>query len=154
MTSSSSWHSKQLLLHQMSCFSAVQMCLNLTASSLELLDSVGTLIGPRPHSVAAVLSVAWGPPTNGEQCPLETNLQVALEGSVTTEQLNLVSSAAAWPYDACRQDIKNTQQWGGHHIPLTRACHEVAHELATLRYYNISSTLISVSTMLPHELLC
>lgn len=151
VTSSSSWHSRQLLSHQMSCFSAVQMCLNLTTSFLELSDSVDSLINPRPHSTTAVLSVAWGPPTEREQCPLETSLQVALEGRVTTEQWSLVSSATAWPYDACRQDIQNTQQRGRHLIPLTRACHEVAHKLASQRYYNISITSINVSVVLPHE---
>jgi len=132
--------------------SAIQMCLNLTTSFLELLDSPGSLINPRPHSATAAFSVNWGPPTNGEQCPLETSLQVALEGRVTTEQWNLVSSATGWPYDACRQNIQDTQQWGRHHIPLTRACLEVAYELTTLRQYNMSITSINVSTVLPHEL--
>jgi hypothetical protein len=129
------------------------MCLNLTTSFLELLDSAGSLINPRPHSATAVLSVAWGPPTNGDKCPLETSLQVALEGRVTTEQWNLVSSATAWPYDACRQNIQDTQQWGRHYIPLTRACLEVACELTTLRQYNISITSTNVSTVLQHELM-
>lgn len=142
----------QLLSSQMSCFFAVQMCLNLTTSFLELSDSVGSLINPRPHSATAVLGVAWGPPTGGEQCPLETSLQVAVDGRATTEQWNLVSGATLWPYDACWQDIQNAQQRGKHHIPLTRACHEVARALATLRYYNISITSINVSTGLPHEL--
>ncbi|GFG34790.1 hypothetical protein Cfor_12053 [Coptotermes formosanus] len=123
----------QLLSSQMSCFFAVQMCLNLTTSFLELSDSVGSLINPRPHSATAVLGVAWGPPTGGEQCPLETSLQVAVDGRATTEQWNLVSGATLWPYDACWQDIQNAQQRGKHHIPLTRACHEVARALATLR---------------------
>ena len=129
------------------------MCLNLTTSFLELLDSAGSLINPRPHSATAVLSVAWGPPNNGEQCPIETSLQVALEGRVTTEQWNLLSSATAWPYDACRRNIQDTQQWGRHHIPLTRACLEVARELTTLRQYNISITSINVSTVLQYELM-
>ena len=137
----------------MSPLSAVQMCLNLTTSFLELLDSTGSLINPRPHLATAVLSVAWGAPTNGEQCPLETSLQVALEGCVKTEQWNVVSSATAWPYDACRQNIQDTQQWGRHHIPLTRACFEVARELTTLRQYNLSITSINVSTVLPQKLM-
>jgi hypothetical protein len=150
---SSPGHSEQLLSHPMSPLSAVQMCLNLTTSVLELLDSAGSLINPRPHSATAMLSVAWGPPTNEEQCPLETSLQVALEGRVTTEQRNLVSSATAWPYDVCRQSIQDTQQWGRHHLPLTHACLEVARELTTLRQYNISITSINVSTALPHVLM-
>jgi hypothetical protein len=127
------------------------MCLNLTTSFLELLDSAGSLITPRPHSATAVLSVAWGSLISGEQCPLETSLQVAMEGHVTTEQRNLVTSGTAWPYDACKRNIQDTQKWGKHHIPLTRACLEVARELTTLRYYNISITSINVSTVLPHE---
>jgi hypothetical protein len=137
-----------LCRHVSTSFFAVQMCLNLTTSVLELLDSVATLINPRPHLATAVLSVAWGPATNGEQCPLETSLQVALEGRVTAEQGNLASSATA-----CKQNIQDTQQWGRHHIPLTHECLEFARELTTLRQYNISVTSINVSTVLPHVLM-
>jgi len=126
-------------------FLVQQVCVDLRASFPEPSHSVASLFDPRLHSATAVLTVAWGPPTHEEWCPLMSSLQVELHGQVTAEQWSLASEATAWPYNVCKQDLQDTQQWGSHYVPLTRACYEVVQELATLRYYNISISSSNVS---------
>lgn len=137
----------------MSHFCALQMCVNLTANFTEPSDSVISLTHPRLHSATVMLTAVWGLPIDGEQCPLSSSLQVLLDGQVTTEQWSLTSEAAVWPYNVCQQDMQDVHQWGSHYMPLTRACYEVAYELATLRYYNITISSSNVSTVITQSTL-
>jgi hypothetical protein len=140
-----------LLSYQMSHFCAKQMCVNLTVNFTGPTDSVISLIHPKLHSATMMLAAVWGPRSDGEQCPLDSSLQVVLEGQVTTEQWSLASEAAVWPYNVCQKDMQDVHQWGNHFMPLTHACSEVAHELATLRYYNISISSSNVSTVVTQQ---
>ncbi|XP_033607997.1 uncharacterized protein LOC111866074 isoform X3 [Cryptotermes secundus] len=135
-------HSPAFRKHRLTAELTIQgrdkVCVNLTVNFTEPPDTVISLTHPRLQSASAMLTAVWGLPIDGGQCPCSSSLQVLLDGQVTTEQLNLTSKATVWPYNMCQQDMQDVHQWGSHYMPLTRACYEVAYELATLRYYNIS----------------
>lgn len=145
----SSW----LPSHQTSHFCAQQMCVNLTINFTGPSDSATSLTHPRRHSATVMLTAVWGLHTDGDQCPLSSSLQVLLDGQATTDQQSLTSEAAVWPYNACQQDMQDVHKWGSHYMPLTPACYEVAYELATLRYYNISISSSKVSTVITEQTL-
>ena len=51
------------------------------------------------------------------------------------EQLALATSAVSWPYNQCKKDSLNREEWGDTFTPFTPACQEEARQLATLRKY-------------------
>jgi hypothetical protein len=132
----------------MSHFYVQQICVNLTVNFTGPSDAVISLIHPKLHSATVMLTAVWGPLISGEQCPLDSSLQVVLHGQVTTEQWSLTSEAAVWPYNMCQKDMQDVHQWGNRFMPLTHACSEVVQELATLRYYNLSISSSYVSTVI------
>lgn len=139
------------LSDQTSHFYVPQVCVNLTVNFTEPPDTVISLTHPRLQSASVMLTAVWGLPIDGEQCPCSSSLQVLLDGQVTTEQWSLTSEATVWPYNVCQQDMQDVYQWGNYYMPLTRACYEVAYELATLRYYNISISSRNVSTVITQQ---
>ncbi|KDR09150.1 uncharacterized protein LOC110838941 isoform X2 [Zootermopsis nevadensis] len=120
--------SKYKLTTEVTINNGHKMCVDVTAF-IKPSDFVVSIFCPRSHSATVMLTSFSGHPTDGEH----SSLQVTVHGQAAAAEWS-----AAWPYSACRRDLQEVRLWNSHCLPLTHACYEIVHEIATLRYYNIS----------------
>lgn len=84
-------------------------------------------------------------------CPAGgSSLNLQAKAEATMEQLALATSAVTWPYNQCKKDSLNREEWGDTFTPLTPACQEEARQLATLRKYTATLKYEKVWGLLLH----
>lgn len=91
---------------------------------------------PLSDTITGNLNTVWGSSSSSGRCPVGgASLKLRAKAEATMEQLALATSALTWPYNQCKKDSLNRQEWGDTFTPLTPACQEEARQLATLRKY-------------------
>lgn len=91
---------------------------------------------PLSDTITGHLNTVWGNNAPGGYCPRGgSSLNLRAKAEATMEQLAMATSALTWPYNQCKKDSLNREEWGDTFTPFTPACQEEARQLATLRKY-------------------